>query len=286
METTSPGQTTILSVPGIPTGATVGFQVQKAATGSVAIARTETGVIERPAGSGNRVVNFIAPAEGDLFLVVLDWSDGVLAPETTKVIELRVTTEVQPGESGLGAVADYVKMRMGGETWNGLTTDINYGAAFVARAITLVKERIFETPPDLAGEDALPARVLDYVGLCVALELIPAARDYWGSQYVSQSTGDDPVESVTYVNRAKLMDDLRDDLMRKYAQVQAAALPLIATPILRSADDGPCIDEEDDYRSTDDPRAFPAAGDFPITGLNPADAWGIGLPQRTGVRIG
>ncbi len=88
--TTSPGQTTVLTEQGLPTGAVVGFQILKAATGTVAIARTTTGVIERPTGSGNYVLNFIAPVDGDLYLVVSDWSGGVLAPETSRVSELIV----------------------------------------------------------------------------------------------------------------------------------------------------------------------------------------------------
>lgn len=286
METAKPGQTKIINVDGVPTGVTAGFQIIKAATGTVALVRTTTGIIERPVGAGNRVLTFVAPVEGDLYLIAVDWSDGVLAPETTRVVELQVTSDVQPGDSGLGAVADFVKMHMGGEIWKGLTGSINYGETFIARAIALVKERIFTNPPDVAGEDALPRRVLDYVAICAALELIPAARDYWGSQHISATTGDDPAESVTYADRAKLMDTLRDDLMRQLAAAQAAALPLIDAPVMRSVDDGPAIDEDDDYRSTEDPRAFPNANDFPgLPGSQPSDAYGIGLPTRTGVRL-
>lgn len=275
MQNVSPGQTTILSESGLPSGALVGFQVIRAANGTVAVARTSTGVVERPAGSGNYVIHFVAPVEGDLYLVVVDWSDGILTPETTRVIDLKVTSEVQPGTTGMGAVADYVHMHLGGETWKGLTAPAgNYGEGFVVQAIELVKEQIFQDPPAMANEYLLPRRVLHYVAICAALQLIPAAIDFWGSMETSRSIGNDPTEVVTFVNRANLMKDLRDELLRQRGPAQAAALPLIDLPVLRDASDGPAIDEDDDYRTTDDPRCFPSADDFPQRGLI-ADAYGL-----------
>lgn len=286
MHTVSPGQTTVLNVTALPSGVSVGFQVIRAASGSVAVARTTTGVFERPVGSGNYVLNFVAPVEGDLYLVVIDWTDGALAPETTRVTELQVTTQVQPGSSGLSAIADYVKMRLGGETWKGLSTSVDYGDTFIARAIELVKHQAMANPPASGDEGLLPVLVLDYLGIAAALQLIPAAIDYWGSQHISVSMGNDPTEIVTYANRANLMKDLRDELVRALPAARAAALPLIDAPVTRNDSDLPSIDEIDDYRSTADPRQFPAAEDFPGI-VRPADAAGFPtrLPQRSGVRL-
>lgn len=276
MENVNPGQTTILSESGLPSGVAVGFQVIRAANGTVAVAWTNTGVIERPLGSGNYVITFVAPVEGDLYLVVIDWNNGVLTPETTRVVDLKVTSEVLPGTTGLGAVADYVHMLLGGETWKGLTVPTgNYGEGFVVQAIELVKEQIFQDPPAMANEHLLPKRVLHYVAICAALQLIPAAIDFWGSQITSKSVGNDPTEVVTYVNRANLMKDLRDELMRQRVAAQAAALPLIDLPILRDASDGPAIDEDDDmHRATADPRDFPTADEFPFHADGGRDAYG------------
>lgn len=287
MHTTSPGQTTIINESGLPTGQVVGFQLIKTATGTVALARTTAGVVERPAGSGNYVFIFIAPVEGDLYMLVADWTDGVLAPETTRIVDLQVSATVDPGSSGLGAVADYVKMNLGGETWKGLTGSVDYGASFVVRAIELVKRRAMTNPPLTVDEVNLDILILDYLGICASLELVTAARDYWGSQLISESVGNDSTEIVSYVNRAKLIDDLRDDLMRKLPAAQAAAIPLINNPILRTSTDGPAIDECDDCKVTPDPRDFPTERSFPGRSVF-VDAAGFphNIPaRRSGVRL-
>lgn len=257
MQTFTPGSTSIIAETGLPSGESVGYQVLKAATGTVAVPRTTVGVVERPSGSGAYVFTFITPVEGDLYLFVADWSSGVIAPETSRVTEIKISATVDPGSSGLGRVADYVKMYMGGEIWRGLSQGSEYGESFIAQAIALVKARTFATPPDTAGEDALDPRVLSYLGICAALELIPAARDYWGSQYISQSTASDPIEIVTYANRAALVGDLQEDLRSRLAAAAAAAGPIIGDPVVQTTSLGPAIDECSDRKVTDDPRDSP-----------------------------
>lgn len=263
MQTANPGSSTTVTFPGIPSGSVVGFQVLNAATGLVALARTQNGVVERPAGSGNWVAIFNAPVQGDLYLVVADWNNGVLTPATSQVKELQVTTVVAPGSSGLGRVADYVRMRLGGETFKGLTTSTDYGMPFVQQAIDLVKRRVMTNTVATVDEGNLDILILDYLGILASLALIPAARDWWGSQVVAQSTGNDPTEMVTYTDRSKLMDTVRDDLLRRLPEVQALAIPLIGTPRLRLAADGPSIDEDEGKHVLPDPRDFPDSIHFP-----------------------
>lgn len=282
MQNTRPGETTITSFPGLPTGVLVGVQVIKATTGTVAVGRFTLGVAERPAGSGNYVAIYSAPADGDIYLVVADWSGGTLTPETTSIIELKVSTEVQPGDSGLGAIADYAKMHLGGETWKALLDSDNFGAADLTQGINVIKTRAMATPPDTAGESALDPRVLDYLGMLVAIALIPAARDYWGSQQISLTRGDDSSETVTYANRTTMMNALRDDLMRDLPAVRMAALPFMDSPPVEASADGPVIDEDDDCgHVTKDPRRFPRESTFPYHHRFPVDIFG----QRTGVRL-
>lgn len=264
MQTANPGQTITISESGIPTGQAVGYQVIKAASGTVAIGRTTTGVIERPSGSGNYVITFVAPVEGDLYLIVLDWSAGVLAPETSRVVELQVIAAVSTSPSGLGAVADYVKVAIGGENFKALHDSVDYGDAFIARAIAVVKARTFLVPPVTIDEAGLSVIVVSYLGKLAALELMSALRSYWNLQYQSQSLGDDPVEVITYPNRQSMLDELAKDLLAKVHAEQQLALSLVDGPRLRSAGTGPAIDEEDDMgRVTDDPRCFPGSDEFP-----------------------
>lgn len=270
MLTALPGQTTTVTASGLPSGDDVGYQVVKAATGAVAIARTDVGVVERPSGSGNYVVVLVAPAEGDLYLVVLDWSGGVLAPETSRVIDLNVSSVPAPGSSGLGLVADYAKMHLGGETWRGLIDSDDYGPSFIEIAIGAVERRVLINPPTSPSDEAaLDPRVIDYLGLLAALQLVPAARDYWGSTAISVATGVDGSESVTYANRATLINQLRDDLMAALPAAQIAALPFLDTPNLVQAT-LPAIDEEHDRKVTADPRRFPTERRFPFGGRDRA----------------
>jgi hypothetical protein len=284
METVRPGQTTIITQDGIPSGSAVGFQVLKAANGLVAIVRTTAGVVNTPPGTGNYTINFNAPLESDLYLVVIDWTAGVL-DELAIVRELRVasSTAAPTDNSGLGVIANYAKGNMGGVTWKRLEESSSYGPAFIAQAIDVVKSRIFTTPPSTAQEATLPLVVLDYLGICVALQLIPAARDLWMQAEISKSVGEDATEIVTYANRAAMMDALRDDLLRRLPDAQKAALPNIEQPALLIGD-GPLIDEDSDVKVTADPRDF-NCGRTMGRGLYPDDAWGYGLPQRTGVKL-
>lgn len=282
MDTARPGQTTTITQDGIPSGAAVGFQVIKAANGLVAIARTNAGVSNIPAGTSSYTISFTAPIEIDLYLMVIDWTGGVL-DELAIVRDLRVVSVAEAGDSGMGAIADYAKAHMGGETWNRLTTHPLYGEAFVSQSIGVVKDRIFTSPPTTEDEGEFPRIVLDYLGICAALQLIPAARDLWMQEEISRTIGHDPSETVTYINRAAMMDSLREDLMRLYGEAQRSALPFIQQPVLRSAGDGPAIDEPCDTKVTRDPR------DFDLAALSggplPADAWGYGVPRRSGARL-
>lgn len=263
-ETTAlPGQTITLTESGIPTGSTVGFQVLKAAGGSIVIGRTTIGTTELPVGSGNFVIAFVAPVEGDLYLVVIDWTGGVLAPATTRVQELQVQGIPAGSGTGLGAVADYAKTYLGGESWALLTNSVNYGSSAISRAIESMKARVFKVPPTTVNEAALPGIVLAYLGVLAALELIPATRDAWVSMPQSKSVGNDPVEVITYASRDNMLDKLAASLVTKAREMQRIAIPLIDGVRLFSVTTGPSIDEEDDKRVTNDPRTFPTETNFP-----------------------
>src|SRR4051794_39173519 len=139
MVTVAPGETLTIAQSGIPTGRTVGVQLIKAATGAVALGRSTTGVVERPAGSGNYPATFVAPVEADLYLIVLDWNNGTITTTTSKVEELQVTSSAAAADTGLGEIADYAKMAIGGESFTLLLESPNYGASFISLAVDVVK---------------------------------------------------------------------------------------------------------------------------------------------------
>jgi hypothetical protein len=263
MQTTGPGQITTFTQSGIPTGASVGVQIISAASGLVALARTTNGIAERPLGSGNYVISFNAPLLGDLYITIVDWNNGVIEPGTSVTGDLVVTAVPQLGSSDLGAIADYASVYLGGETWNAIKSSANFGTTGILRAIGIIKARVqvTPTPPELEG--SLPALVLDYLGILTALQLIPAARDIWAQSKISESIGNDPAEIVTYVNRAALVENLQNDLLRRLAAAQAAADPLLDSPTARLVSQGPQIDEDDACYVTEDPRDFPQRDTFP-----------------------
>lgn len=258
MDTFSPGSTATITQTGLPSGAAVGFQVLKANSNTVAIGRTAAGVTERPAGTGNYVFNFIVPAEGDLYLLVIDWNAGVMDPLLSRVVEFTATETAQVGSTGLGAVADYASVNLGGETWNALRTATNFGDTQIARAVEIIKSRALNNTVVTADEAALPGRVLDYLGVLAALELIPAARDNWAQSETSRTFQSDPTEMVTFVNRAQVINDLRNELLSRLPAIEKLALPLIDSPLVQATSSGPAIDEDDDCRVTADPRRFPS----------------------------
>lgn len=277
MLTAGPGQIITISQSGLPTGVSVGYQVVKAATSAVAIGRTTAGVVERPAGSGNYVATFTVPVEVDLYLIVLDWSGGVLAPATTKVEELQVTS-LQPAETGLGAIADSIKVYLGGETFDGIASDSHAGEGTIALAVEAIKARIFTNPPNTAAEELLPRIVLSYLGKVGALELLPSARVFWNSQAQIESIGRsvDSLEITTYPSRQAMLDGLAQDLLAAIRRDWPAVIPFIATPLLRLAEDGPSIDEDDDSRFvTRDPRVFPLEESFPYSKFDPRTPAGV-----------
>lgn len=263
MLTASPGQTITISQSGIPTGQVVGVTVQKAVSDTVAIGRFTSGVVERPAGSGNYVATFVVPVEVDLYLIVMDWSGGTPTPTTSIVEELQVTSLASLADTGLGAVADRVRVALGAESFQGLLDSPQLGSASIALAIEVVKARVMTNPPAQADEGTLPLVVLSYLGKLAALELMPAVRDFWMSQTQSVFSGNDPTETVNYPSRVEMLRSLEDSLLRQVRADQALAISLVDQPLLL-ATGGPLISEAVDMRRvTRDPSDHPRQRDFP-----------------------
>lgn len=245
-----------MTFPGLAPGVVVGYQIRRASNDTVVQGRTITGVAERPAGLGNYVVIGASPAEQGTYLVIVDWNDGNLDPAHTAIQELIVVSSVAVESSGLGLVADAAKAHLA-QTFDRLADDDHYGSAFIARAVAVVKRRVMLNPPTVGDENMLDELVIDYLGKLVALELMPAAVDYWAVQYQSESTGNDPTETASYPDRLKALEMLENELLKQVRRDEAMIVPLINGQRLRAASDGPSIDEDDDFRVTDDPRSHP-----------------------------
>jgi hypothetical protein len=264
MNVVGPGETITIVQSGIPTGEDVGYRVTKAVTGAVAIGRTTTGVVERPAGSGTYVATFVAPVEVDLYLVTLDWNSGILTPNKSVTEELQVTTSAAQVDTGLGEIADYVKTALGGDTFTALLQSPNYGPSHIALAIDIIKNRVMTVPVLTANENTLPSVVLSYLGKLAALELRTAVIDLWADKAQARSFANDPSENVTYASRENMLRLLFDALLAAANKEAKIAIPLLPTPRLEDSSAGAAIDEEANAHVTRDPRLFPRQHEYPF----------------------
>lgn len=256
-----PADTAVISFDELPTGLVgsptpIAVQIQRASSGTIVLARTTNGVVERPAGSGNYVVTLVSPSELDDYLVVIDWSAGELTPATSRVAQLRVTFTLPMEVSGLGPLADQARAQLG-KTFDALRNDPNYGPTQILGRVEVVKARTMTTPPAPSEEDALPLLVKDYLGRLIALELMPAAYAYWGRNPISTTTGNEPSESTTWPDPIKVLEGIEKYLLMTTRRDEAIVIPMLSSPRLREATDGPAIDEETDAKVTSDPHCFP-----------------------------
>lgn len=185
-------------------------------------------------------------------------------PDSVEGGEVYVQADPVESAPSQSSVADYTRMWLGGDNWDALMDADNYGPAYVVLAMEAVKRRILASPPSAPNEHLLDGRVLDFIGISAAIQLGTALRSYWASQIISRSTGNDPAEVEVFTDRAKLVGDLLDDLLRRLPAVQAAAVPAIDDPVTSPSLGQPGTDELYDLdRTTEDPRAFPTALNFP-----------------------
>lgn len=263
MEFSLPSDQITISFSEPPSGATVGVQIQDATTGLTEVGRSESGVTERPAGSGNFVFVGAAPSSEGNYLVVADWNNGVINEATSAVRELRVSSSVPVSTSGLGAVADAAKSHLA-SIFDKLINSPSYGQTLVVGQIETVKARLLKAPPATADEGSLNPVVIDYLGKLVALALIPAAVALLQDEAQSRSTGNDPLEIVTYVDKIKTLDMLQKILLDQIAREEALVLTLINEPVTSSfVDTGPSISDTRP-RVTADPGCYPQYDDYPL----------------------
>lgn len=195
-------------------------------------------------------------------------------PSTVSGGEAYVIADPVTSAPSQSSIVDYARMWMGGDNWIALEQADNFGINYIILAAETVKRRILATPPSAPLEYTLDGRVLDLLGISVALQLIPALRSYWASQIVSHSVGNDPAEIEVFTDRAKLLDSLQADLLRRLPAVQIAANPVIVAPAAVASVGQPGIDEPlDGARTTNDPRGFPTDRVFPYDPRYVGERW-------------
>lgn len=248
---------------GLLTQGVIGAELRTEGTDLVKIARTANGIVEKPTLPGYYWWTFTLPPEGGNYYVLWDRDNGTRAEGMTAIEQVRVSVFQSAEDAEVGEIAWRARGHIP-ETYLALWKADSFGPSHIQLKADVIKRRVMTTVIAVEAENTLDTLVLDYLGRLVALELIPPGRDYWANQLQSESIGDDPTEVRTYADRIKALADTQSDLLRQIRRDEPIILPLITDLRLPDAlDAGPEIDEDDDYRTTSDPREFPAIADFP-----------------------
>lgn len=122
-----------------------------------------------------------------------------------------------------GGIADWAKGELP-EEWIALET--KYGDSFMQRKIDSVVLHLFGSARTTEQQEAMDARLLDYAGKLVALELINPGISYWSKQALSMGARGQN-ETKAYNDRAKDLKELREQLLAQTRAMQVEIWPLI-----------------------------------------------------------
>jgi hypothetical protein len=112
-----------------------------------------------------------------------------------------------------GAIADRAKAIIP-ITWDALSRDTRVGDAPLQSAIDLAKETVTGANIATNQEDTYPVLVVDYIAKLAVIEICKAGVDFWMNQSTSVTTTGTN-ESLTYTDRANVLDKLRQELLEE-----------------------------------------------------------------------
>lgn len=139
-------------------------------------------------------------------------------------------------------------------TWDALSNDSRYGDRMLNTRVNYIKYKLFNTvvDPELEMATYNPF-VVDYAAKCVALQIIPAAIEYWMNQQETVTTTG-TFEMVTYPDRIRALKDLQDWLTAEVRAIEGELPPGTITP--RKSGRGPKIANGYDL-ITPNPQTWP-----------------------------
>jgi hypothetical protein len=156
----------------------------------------------------------------------------------------------------VGAVADRAKSLIP-VTWDALSGDPRAGDGSLQLTIDLSKENTFGAVIDPTLEDTYPLVAIDYAAKMAVIEIAQAGIDFWMNQSMSvNAIGTN--ESLSYVDRANQLSELRQTLLVETRQKQMQVSKLVgyyidngqAVPQMSSANINP-------FHLTPSPEEFP-----------------------------
>lgn len=141
------------------------------------------------------------------------------------------------------------------ETFGALRKSKLFGTASVQNKTDFVKYRLFATVVTAEEESSVynPV-VLEYAGKAVALQLIPAGLDYWGSQEKAITTKGTE-EDIEFFDRVEMLLELQKRLWAEMEEL----LPIVERDIniTPSTKARPRVGPTGEDKTTD-PQKFPA----------------------------
>lgn len=160
-----------------------------------------------------------------------------------------------PGRGALiGAVARAARREIP-VAWDALRSYDAYGDLELQEKVEIVKLNVLGYVVAVADEANLDRRVLDYLGKLVAIEVIPAAIDYWTDQIVSQTArGSNEVQ--TFPNRIQALERKLDFLQERVEAMYLQIQDLVGSPLRR-------LDTAPDVNTRGLPLVTPGLEDFP-----------------------
>jgi hypothetical protein len=177
-------------------------------------------------------------AEGDF----RGWFTVIKAgiPEETDEFDI-LLYEHSPGSGvRLGAVARAAR-REAPIAWDFLSDLADYGDRELLEKVEFVKSIAYAgAAPTVDQEDSLDRRVIDYLGKRAAIEIIPAAIDFWSNQVIMQSARD-PQAVWGFPDRIKALENKLIYLRRAADELLLVVQDIIGAAAIRPPT-GPAVD--------------------------------------------
>lgn len=141
-------------------------------------------------------------------------------------------------------------------TWDALERDPRYGDDLLIALMEDIKEEVFGKQPNETELEAYPLIVINFVAKTVAIEIIPAAVDFWMNEPVSESaTGTN--ESHTFDLRAQRLLDLRKELLLETRAKWGEVAAILGVTPHHSNSPRAAISTLNDEFLTPSPQEFP-----------------------------
>lgn len=140
-------------------------------------------------------------------------------------------------------------------TWDAMSQDARVDDSALVDPITFAEVLFLGEEPDEAAQLAMNRLVVEFIAKVAAVDLIPAAIDYWLEQKTSITTSGTN-ETVTFPDRIRALEKLKESLLRDIAKLEPIVEPLIPVIQTRRGASAPLMSTIGDELLTPNPQDF------------------------------